>query len=74
MVPTAASVFKECLFRMLGGRRGTELGIRPSVLKTIKLDLQHMQEEFLMKLCVLHELPKSMFCNIPVVLDKNECH
>lgn len=33
-----------------------------------------MQEEFLMKLYVLHELPKSMFCNIPVVLDKNECH
>lgn len=74
MVPTAASVFKECLFKMLGGRRGTELRIRLSVLKTGKLDPQHMQEEFLMKLYVLHELPKSMFCNIPVELDKNGCH
>ena len=52
----------------------TDLGTTPLVLKTGKLDSQHMQEELLMMLNVLHYLHKEMLCDIPVVIDKNGCH
>lgn len=72
MVPAAASVCEECLFRVAGGRRGTELGIRPLGPTVGKLDPQHMQGELLMMFHELHSLHKGVFCGIPVVID-NEC-